>query len=47
LVGGEELSGRPYPHPGGCLEGAGGGYEEAAADFAKALRGNKSGARSA
>ncbi len=38
-AGGEERAGRPHPHPGGLLEGAGGGAKKAvAADFAEAIR---------
>jgi hypothetical protein len=38
-TGGEERAGKPHPHPGGLLEGAGGGAKNgAAADFAEALR---------
>jgi hypothetical protein len=36
-AGGEERAGRPHPHPGGLLEGAGGGAKNDVADFAKAL----------
>jgi hypothetical protein len=37
-TGGEERAGRPHPHPGGLLEGAGGGAKNGAAvDFAEAL----------
>ncbi len=38
-AGGEERAGKPHPHPGGLLEGAGGGAKNgAAADFAEVLR---------
>jgi hypothetical protein len=38
-AGGEERAGRPHPHPGGLLEGAGGGAKNgAAANFAEALQ---------
>ncbi len=39
LAGGEEQTGWLQPHPGGLLEGAeGSGKNEAAADFAEAIR---------
>jgi hypothetical protein len=39
LAGGEEQAGRPHLHPGGLLEGAGGGARNnAEADFTEALR---------
>jgi hypothetical protein len=38
-AGGEERAGKPRPHLGGLLEGAGGGAKNgAAADFAETLR---------
>jgi hypothetical protein len=38
-AGGEERAGRPHPHSGGLLEGAGRGAKKAAtADFAEAIR---------